>query len=206
MNTRKILSILLIMLVAAAVCPLSAKTTKEVVSDTESKLRQAPSVTASFSFKGTDISGTGSITLAGSRFRMNVGNVKYWYNGKTLWTYFVNNKEVYISEPTADELAEINPVSVLNSVTKECSYTALKAPKGSYKIKCTARKQSVPFSSMTVTVSSSTYLPSLIEMATRNSGNVTLTISSISIGKSVSASTFTFSSKDAPGAEIVDMR
>lgn len=197
---------ILILALLIGVAGASAITAKDIVTNCSNKLNDAQSVTASYTFRGTDISGKGSITLAGNKFKMSIGDIRYWYNGKSLWSYFPSSEEVYLSEPTADELAEINPVSLLNSISTQCDYTALKAPACKYKVRCTAKNNSVPFKTMTVTVSSQSYLPELIVLETRQGDTVTLTLTSTAIGKAVKASMFNFNAKEAPAAQLIDMR
>lgn len=198
-----ILTMIAVMLTATTA---SAVTAKEIVDKAGQKLRDAASLTAGFTFSGNEITGSGSIILSGNKFKMNVDQVRYWYDGRTLWSYFVSNAEVYVSEPTSDELAEINPVTVLNAITGKCTYKTLKATKGTLKVLCTARDSSVPFASMTITVDSSTYYPKTVHIVRRQGDTVTLTLDRIATGKALASSTFTFKPKDAPGAEIVDMR
>lgn len=194
-----------ILAISGATPTANAASPKESVEKAGKILREAESVTASFSFSGSDIAGNGSITIAGNKFKMSVGDVAYWYNGKTLWSYFKANSEVYVSEPTAEELAEINPVSLLNSITGQCTYTSIKARTGKTAVKCTAKSTTLPFSSMTVTLDAANH-PTAIKVVPRQGDTVTLSISNLTIGKAIKASTFTFNPKDAPGADVIDMR
>lgn len=196
----------ILVILATTMLSVNAETPGELITKAHNKITSAPSLTVNFKFTGSEISGDGTLKLAGSSFKMQVGGVKYWYDGTTLWSYFTSTDEVYISTPSASELAEINPVSVLNNISAGCSFTSLKAASGTHKIKCTPKSNSVPFTTMTITLNSTTSYPTAIDVTPRQSSPLTLTVTSVAEGKKMTASTFKFKQSDAPNAEVIDMR
>ncbi len=199
----RLLSLLLILFMTETV---NADTPAQLITKARNKISDAPSLTVQFTFSGSDISGDGTLILADDCFKMQVGGMRYWYDGTTLWSYFASTDEVYISTPTPAELAEINPVSVLNNISSGCSFTTIKSATSTHKIKCTPKSTSVPFTTMTLTLNSSTLYPTSIDVTPRQSSPLSLTVTSIAEGKKLAASTFKFKKSDAPGAEVVDMR
>jgi len=67
-----------------------------------------------------------SMTLSGECFYIDFGSAKVYFDGKTQWSYSPDDKEVTVMEPTADELAETNPLSVIRTLTKEFNGEAVK--------------------------------------------------------------------------------
>lgn len=66
---------------------------------------------------------TGTFTLKGSKFILDMGNAKVWFDGKTQWSYMSDDNEVSVTEPSQEELATTNPMAVIagfkqKSVTK----------------------------------------------------------------------------------------
>ena len=59
-------------------------------------------------------SNSGIFTLKGDRFVLEMDETKAWFDGKTQWAYMVQNNEVSITEPTAQEVASINPMAILS--------------------------------------------------------------------------------------------
>ena len=56
---------------------------------------------------------TGDITLKGNRFRLTLAGNETKFDGKTQWVYMSEYNEVSITEPTADELRELNPLVMI---------------------------------------------------------------------------------------------
>ena len=70
------------------------------------------SIKATFS---TDIDGsttTGTITIQGDKFHISSKEYSTWYDGKTQWSYSSASNEVNITEPTPEELTEINQMCI----------------------------------------------------------------------------------------------
>ena len=60
----------------------------------------------------------GSLWLKGNKFKLVVPGVETYFDGTTQWVYMSDAKEVTISNPTAEELREINPTALLASYKK----------------------------------------------------------------------------------------
>ncbi len=56
---------------------------------------------------------SGNITLKGEKFRMTLGGNEVKYDGKTQWVFISEYNEVSITEPTAEELREVNPLAMI---------------------------------------------------------------------------------------------
>ena len=80
-------------------------------------------------FVGTD---SGFLLLKGEKFYLNNSNIQCWYNGDTQWSYVAENKEVNISNPTPEELQDINPYFILKNYKDNfhCTYQGNTGKKG----------------------------------------------------------------------------
>ena len=55
----------------------------------------------------------GDILIKGSCFRIKLGENETVFNGKTQWVFLSKYNEVSITEPTKEELCEVNPLSMI---------------------------------------------------------------------------------------------
>ena len=63
---------------------------------------------------------SGNLTIKGNKFRMTLGDNETKFDGKTQWVFVSEYNEVSITEPTEEELREINPLAMIEYyVTKE---------------------------------------------------------------------------------------
>lgn len=60
-----------------------------------------------------------SMTLSGENFILDLGDAKIYFDGKTQWSYSAADNEVTIFEPTADELAQSNPLQILRRLASD---------------------------------------------------------------------------------------
>ncbi len=56
---------------------------------------------------------SGDLTIKGNKFRMTLGANEIKFDGKTQWVFVSEFNEVSITEPTTDELKEINPLVMI---------------------------------------------------------------------------------------------
>ena len=56
---------------------------------------------------------SGDLTIKGNKFRMTLGSNETKFDGKTQWIFVSEFNEVSITEPTTDELKEINPLAMI---------------------------------------------------------------------------------------------
>lgn len=178
---------------------------KVVLESAAKKLREAPSLTAAFKItQGTDAS-QGSLTISGTAFRMQTPEMHVWFDGKTQWAYSPASREVNITTPTADEIAESNPLSVLTSMTSAYTCRRLSSSATVDKIELVP-KGKADISKAVVTINNATGYPTEI-MAYRANGAVTrIAVSTIKTGKKQPAGSFRFNPKAYPGVEVVDLR
>lgn len=61
---------------------------------------------------------TGVLQINNKLFRLVLGDIETKYDGKTQWVYSAENNEVTITEPTQDELKDLNPMVMIDYYVK----------------------------------------------------------------------------------------
>ncbi|MGI5974662.1 MAG: LolA-like putative outer membrane lipoprotein chaperone [Paludibacter sp.] len=114
--------ILSICISICSVFTLSARSNvdAEQLVDRWMQIVQSRGISAKFtikSFEGKDLISqevSGDVVVKGNQFYFDSEELSLWFNGTTQWVYFKKTREVNISTPTADELAQTNPMMVVS--------------------------------------------------------------------------------------------
>src|ERR1035437_225995 len=77
-------------------------------------------LTISDKSQGQPMVSTGTFTLKGTKFVLEMESMKAWFDGKTQWAYVQQSNEVSITEPTEKELADTNPMAILSGFKTKC--------------------------------------------------------------------------------------
>ena len=203
MINRKRNIILFIMLIISTFSSF-AITANEILANAANKYVNSKSISASFNINDNG-SNSGTITTAGDKFIISTSQLSTWFDGKTQWSYSSTANEVNISEPTAEELQQINPFAIIGSFRNNYNAKLLDKNNG-YKISLTPKKTNPTINDIVITFNPTTYFPSLIVITTKNNNKATIKVKSISAGNALPASTFTFNATKYPGVEIIDLR
>ena len=210
-----ITTIALLILTTLSVVAQGDKKAKDILNGVSSKYRSYKSMKADFSYtlenptakiKETQV---GTLLLSGAKYRLGISGQEVISDGKTIWTYMKEAKEVQINEvdPTDDGIKPseiftmyekgfiykfIDEKSVAGKVQQNLELTPTDKTKTFFKIKLTIDK------------SSKQIVKSVIFEKTGN--RYTYAIKSFTPNFAVNASTFTFDAKKYPGVEVVDLR
>ena len=169
-------------------------------------IKKYPSLEIGFSVWNNGNSISGSMNVAGKCFYLSTPDMQIWYDGKTQWSYAPSVGEVNITTPTAEELAQSNPISILSNLNSRFTFRRLKALTGEEKIELTPKKQTSDLASAILILDSSTSLPKGLSIKDSKSRITTIKISMLKGGKTMPASAYRFNSVAYPGVEIVDLR
>lgn len=190
---------------ACAVQAHAAETARSVLDKAAAKLSSAGSVIADFTLSQDGACGSGNITLSGDRFAIITDAMSTWYDGRTQWTYSPRINEVNITEPTAEELRQVNPFAIINAFRNNYSYRLTESSASKNTVELTPRTPDDNITKVTVTFDAATNFPSLIKLYT-HSGDMTITVNHIMEADKKPASAFTFNKNRYPGVEIIDLR
>lgn len=182
-------------------------TAQEVVSRTATSVQKARNLKVSFALKVDNTNSSGSLEMSGDKFHLSLPKAQMWYDGRTLWALDASTREVNVSEPTPDELAQINPLVIIATLHRATTPTMVKQDAASYTVRLTPLKgQRLSFSTAQLTVNGKDYMPSLVTLTLPSKQTVTLTVKSIEKVKNLPASNFVFNKKSFPGVTVVDLR
>ena len=130
---------------------------------------------------------------------------------KTQWSYVVRNDEVNVSNPTQEELQQINPYTFLYMYQKGFSYklgtVKTYGGKAVWEVILTAKDKKQDLERITLYVTKNTYEPLYIllqqrDQQTRNE----ITVTGYQTRLNYADSIFSFDKKQYPNAEIIDLR
>ena len=183
--------------IAAAGCHAATPTAAQLLAQAVEQIKKSPSLQATFRASTSDGSAQGSILLSGNRFKLD---------GRTQWAYSPRTGEVNISEPTFEELAQINPFAVIGSLKDGYNARRVNAPKGSDRLELTPKHKGGDYSKVTLTLNAATHYPSAIEIVATDGARINIAVTSVKAGKMPDASAFRFNRSLYPRAEIVDLR
>jgi len=184
----------------------AADNAMDIINQAAAKFAAAPSISAAYTITTQNGRVSGRVSFSGDRFTMTSPQLLTWYDGTTQWTYNRTNNEVTITEPTADELSQINPFVIINTFRNAYTARSLTAPKGFAKIELTARDPKSEISSAIVTLNDKTLQPTQIQLTTRSKQHVTIVLNSVTTGQKYNIKAFQFYAPNYPGVQTVDLR
>ena len=198
--------LVLILFLSVSLSAQKDKQAREILDKTANALQQAGGIRATFG--GT---GNGTLLLKGNRFYLNSGGIQSWFDGKTQWSYVTKNDEVNVSNPTQEELQQINPYTFLYMYQKGFSYKlgATKTYRGKavWEVVLTARDKKQELEHITLFVTKDTYEPLCILLQQRGQQTRNeITITSYQTKQNYADQVFTFDKKQYPNAEVIDLR
>ena len=213
---KYIFSVLIALLSLPVIAQQQQSQAKSILDKTAEAFRKAGGVKADFTVKViTDglIEGVehGTIQLKGEKFVLKTTDIVTWFDGKTQWSYVAKNDEVNVSNPTQEELQQINPYTFLYMYQKGFSYKlgTVKVYQGKavWEVILTANDKKQELESITLYVTKSTYEPVYIQLQQRGQKTRNeITVTAYQIGLDYADHVFTFDRKAYPTAEVIDLR
>jgi outer membrane lipoprotein-sorting protein len=150
---------------------------------------------------------TGYFTLKGSKFVLDMDQMKVWFDGKTQWSYVSQNKEVSITEPTEKELSETNPMAILSGYKTKCIIRFSKTKSiHNYCIEMIPRAKSSEISKIEVQVNKTNLNLFSIKMTNKNGSITLLTLSNFQKGIKTTDNFFVFNASRFKGVVENDLR
>lgn len=197
----------LIMIFGTSASMSSAESADAVLKRAAASINGADGIAASFTIDYGSQKLSGTLKSAGKMFALQTSASSTWYDGKSMWTYNPKTNETTLMTPTPAEVAEANPLSIVNSYAS--SFTAAFAKtqkKGSKTIVLTPKSKHYGYKSVHVTIADGASVPSVIVVVPASGQKMTVSISQVKMHQKFQASTFTYPKSKFPKAEIVDMR
>lgn len=198
--------ILFLFVITAITIPSFAQSADAILSSAAERFNAAQSISAEYTIRGNGSTSNGKIIISGEKFAISSPEISSWYDGTTQWTYSPSIGEVNITEPSTDELQQINPFAIISHFRTSYKATKLKSSKGSFKVELRPIIDGVSITHAIITFNASTYMPSLIVLTMDNNASASIDVTSIKSGGNHPESTFVFNEKQFPQASIIDLR
>lgn len=197
--------IILMLLIAFMGVEAHAVTADEILTDATGRYQTVKSISAQFSMQDNSGMVSGNIVISGDRFHLETPALKVWYDGRTQWTLVTETNEVNVTEPTVEELQQVNPFAIISAFRNNYKASLLNSTANEYKI------QLVPISSSGVTsvilqLNRPTLYPKSVEIHSKNTSPIVINVKNVSEGKSLPIGAFMFNKSQYPEAEIIDLR
>ncbi len=212
---KRVLTIVLALVIVQGVFAQGDKKAKDILSGVSSKYKSYKSMKAEFSYTlenpQAKIKETqeGSIVLSGAKYRLAIAGQEVICDGKTVWTYMKEAKEVQVNDvdPTAEG---IKPSEIFTMYEKGFLYKFVDEKTVGGKVvqnlELTPTDKSKEFFKIKLSVdkSSKQIVKSII--FDKNGNRYTYAIKKFTPNFVVNAGTFAFDAKKVPGIEVVDLR
>lgn len=150
----------------------------------------------------------GTFLMKGNQFTFSTKEMQVYFDGKTQWAFMPDINEVFITSPTEKELAETNPLALLQaySTKSTAQYIKNNAVKDAYTIELTPRDKTSDIKKIQVVVNKKSYFPQTIQLADKKGMISTLALTKFQKGVKTDEKTFTFNSSVYKDIEINDLR
>lgn len=186
----------LIFTLASIICATGA--TPASVTRVVKQVNDAPTLHAKCTINGR----AASLTTSGNCYHIDLGNAEVYFNGKTQWSYSPADKEVTILNPTADEIAESNPLAILRNLERDFNGEPLKGKPNT--VRLTPKDRNNQIAEATITFDPTSGWPTHITII---AGSQRLELANLSFSTSKtkqSAGAFTFN--PPKNSRITDLR
>lgn len=205
MKIKNILSILIMAMIPLAASPAVSADT--ILKRTAGKITSSRTLTANFTITGqSDTTIKGNAAVDGNKFKFSSSENSIAYNGKTQWTADASTREITIIEPEPDEIQQLNPFAVIKNYNSLYRCRLIASSGGSYRIEMLPKSGDGSITKILLTINSSDYMPTRLEMHLSDNSTVSINISDIKTGINIPASKFVLKASDFPGYEQIDLR
>lgn len=170
-------------------------------------LTSSKAITANFKIESAGQPAiTGDIAVKGDNFAVKTTANSTVYNGTTQWTISAQDHEISIFEPTADEIAQVNPFSIIKGYSRNYNLKILSSDNSTVKIQLIPKQPDSSIKKIIVTFVTTTKLPKHMAITLDDGTTLQVTINDIKTNAAISSARFTVSTKDYPGYDIIDLR
>lgn len=189
---------------------------KEILDAVSKKFKSFHTIKADFVLKISTAdnkvldSRKGSVSLKGNKYMVSVSGQEIFCDGKTLWTYNKDTKEVQVNNYTPDN-ATITPTRLFtNFYDKEFLYrlrgSSTFQGKPVYVIEMTPTDKSKPFFKVVAEVNKSQHTLVSTEVFEKDGHRYTYEVVKFMPNVAMIDADFTFNTKAHPGVDVVDLR
>lgn len=148
-----------------------------------------------------------TLLLQDGKFRLEYDQITAVFASGTLTYYDASSHTLYISEPTDEELLQMNPLLFLSSSDKHYSIASLPQTKSGNVLRFTPRDKKSNIKSLEVDFSRQTSLPTnILVLGKQDQSRLDVSVRSIMPSAKQHVGRFVLTAKQFPGCEVVDLR
>lgn len=152
-------------------------------------------------------SGSGTFTLKGNKFVLEMEGMKAWFDGKTQWAYMEQSNEVSITEPTEAELAQTNPMAILLGYKAKCIVRFSKTKSSqNHIVEMIPKLKNSDFIKIEVQVNKNSGNLVSIKLTDKKNTSTLLTLTNYHKGVKLSDDVFVFNKAKFKGVTMNDLR
>lgn len=190
-----------------SVLGICAQNAESVLKSTLASLNSKNGISCNFVLQVDGGTTNGSIFTDGEKFVIESSAGSTWFDGKNMWTSNPSTKEITLVIPTADEIAEVNPLSYLkaNPAGFKIAYSKRKDV-NNYLVVLNPKVRKSQVKAIEIGISKKTNLPSHIIVRDANDNRSTIKISNLKTITNSSQSKFKCPADKMSGYELVDLR
>ncbi len=210
---KSYLYIICMVLYGGSIIPMSAQNGGDILDKAAETYEKSNGLLASFALhvrsEAQQISESfeGTIQMQGDKFTLITPDMQIWYDGKTQWVYRERNEEVYVSEPTGEELQYTNPAVLLRTYKKDydakCIGESTSAScNTAYDIELIPKKKG-DITRINLQIEKGSSFPSRIVIEDKNSTRTMIQIDKLTPGINQPDSFFIFDPEKYPDVEVI---
>lgn len=150
----------------------------------------------------------GTFLMQGAKFTFKSNEMDVYFDGKTQWAYMPAVNEVSITTPTEQELAQTNPLALIQAYNAKSTAKFIRnySAKNAYTVELNPKDKASDIRKIQVVVSKTTYYPMSIQLVDKKGMISTLALAQFKTGVKTDANTFVFNSSIYKDIEINDLR
>lgn len=149
-------------------------------------------------------SASGTAYMQGEAYKMEIEGQQIISDGKTLWTYLIDDEEVMVSNPTDDDNI-ITPIKLLTTYDKDYTMKYGKSSEKGIKVVEMSNPKG-EFSKVTLKINEAKLEIVSATISNRSGDAFTIKIKKTVFDQDLDAKFFTFDEKAHPKVDVIDMR
>lgn len=149
-------------------------------------------------------SASGTAYMQGEAYKMEIEGQQIISDGKTLWTYLIDDEEVMVSNPT-DDNNTITPIKMLTTYDKDYTIKYGKSNEKGIKVVEMSNPKG-EFSKVTLKINEAKLEIVSATISNRSGDAFTIRIKKTVFDQDLDAKFFTFDEKAHPKVDVIDMR
>lgn len=205
--------ITLLLFITTCTLAFSQNDAKSILDKSAAKIKNYAAIEISFDLtmenpgEGIHENHKGKAYMKGNLYKLNVMGVENYFDGKNIYTYMPEVKEVNIKNPSEDEEEMLNPTKIFNIHNTGFKQKLVSNSNGVAYIELYPNDLKKNFSKIGVWVNTANSTIQKVTSFGKDGNNLIITIREMKQPATIPAdSFFKFDTKQHPGVDVVDMR